>query len=620
MRFNHLDIPHTWRHEWTKYPEGYTILESLIRWVNQVNDMVGNLNDINERLDEFISQFDEELQETVIELLEIWKDNGIFNDLIESAVFGEFKERLDGFAISPLSYDGDVQATIIAAKENNYAISLGTIYPITSSLHDLHDIKLVGNGGLERDGVTFYAAPNDEQTNTIYVNSSIGNDSYDGLTPNYPVRTIKKALDIVANYARPVLTGQWVISLAAGTYASARLDEEVLSELPIRIEGEEVGGHPNVPNTYITEGAGVSKVGLLFKGRTNLHIKNIKLIGFNGTTSSAGISISYGCDLLTENVHTDGCYWGISAQMSNFHVPDGIHENNGFLPGASTGNGGAFRSLMLNRHHVGIQNAGTRTNTAIIRNNASGVFAQENSTGHVDWCTIEGNTDGVNLNVNSRANVDGCLLKNNVRAFRRTGGSHGYVSANTVFEGNKANLVGTSGSELTASRAIEGYDFSYTPSEGILKTVYVNEVIQNTNNEPYLTLVLKAPFWKNIVNSIIPMKKLEFTVYGQVINNTGDGGSGTKAMAMRLGGQSVSISMSITEQGTFKYTGTVTFIDENTQFLCIEGNTHLNANKQSMKKLNIDMSVDQELLLEAQTAQPLDSIRIDLVEIRTAGH
>jgi hypothetical protein len=91
--FDHLNIPNQWKHEWTKYPEGYTILEALISWVNQVNSMVDNQNDLSDKvttfrteLDDFINQFDDDLTQTVESTLSEWQQSGYLDVVIDAAL------------------------------------------------------------------------------------------------------------------------------------------------------------------------------------------------------------------------------------------------------------------------------------------------------------------------------------------------------------------------------------------------------------------------------------------------------------------------------------------------------------------------------------------------------
>lgn len=91
MKFKHLNVPSHWEHYWTRYPEGYTILEALISWVSQVDDMVDNVNDWNTYLDEFVKTFDKELQTTVFNILTDWDESGFLADIINEAT----NERID---------------------------------------------------------------------------------------------------------------------------------------------------------------------------------------------------------------------------------------------------------------------------------------------------------------------------------------------------------------------------------------------------------------------------------------------------------------------------------------------------------------------------------------------
>lgn len=96
MKFNHLNVPDQWQHYWTKYPEGYTIMEALISWVSQVDGMVDNVNDWNTYLEKFVEQFDTELQNTLIGVLNDWNDSGFLAELINEYT----NERIDDMELS----------------------------------------------------------------------------------------------------------------------------------------------------------------------------------------------------------------------------------------------------------------------------------------------------------------------------------------------------------------------------------------------------------------------------------------------------------------------------------------------------------------------------------------
>lgn len=86
MKFNHLNVPSHWEHYWTRYPEGYTILEALVSWVSQVDSMVDNVNTWNDYLDDFVSKFDKELQDNVVDILSDWQESGLLDIVINEAL------------------------------------------------------------------------------------------------------------------------------------------------------------------------------------------------------------------------------------------------------------------------------------------------------------------------------------------------------------------------------------------------------------------------------------------------------------------------------------------------------------------------------------------------------
>ena len=93
MYFNHLNYPAAWRAEYSKYPEGLSILESLMQWVRQVDDMVDShnanqttINGFGDRLDDFIAQYDTQLQSTLTSTLSAWQSSGFLDVVIDAAL------------------------------------------------------------------------------------------------------------------------------------------------------------------------------------------------------------------------------------------------------------------------------------------------------------------------------------------------------------------------------------------------------------------------------------------------------------------------------------------------------------------------------------------------------
>lgn len=88
-QFKHLRVPDHWQQYWTRYPEGYTILEALINWVSQVDKMVDNINDWNVFLDDFIERFDKRLAPEVISTLYKMVDDGTMATIINENILGK---------------------------------------------------------------------------------------------------------------------------------------------------------------------------------------------------------------------------------------------------------------------------------------------------------------------------------------------------------------------------------------------------------------------------------------------------------------------------------------------------------------------------------------------------
>lgn len=84
--FKHLNVPDHWQHYWSKYPHGYTIMEALISWVSQVDQMTDNLNSWNTYLDQFVSTFDTKLQGTVREMVQELYDSGKLAELTADVI------------------------------------------------------------------------------------------------------------------------------------------------------------------------------------------------------------------------------------------------------------------------------------------------------------------------------------------------------------------------------------------------------------------------------------------------------------------------------------------------------------------------------------------------------
>lgn len=101
-KFKKIMIPPQWREYWTAYPHGYTILEALVDWLSEFNEIVENVNDWNEYLDDFVKNFEFELQEEVQSTIRKWQETGLLDDIINNALnirLDDVEETLNNFKV-----------------------------------------------------------------------------------------------------------------------------------------------------------------------------------------------------------------------------------------------------------------------------------------------------------------------------------------------------------------------------------------------------------------------------------------------------------------------------------------------------------------------------------------
>jgi hypothetical protein len=343
----------------------------------------------------------------------------------------------------------------------------------------------------------------------------------------------------------------------------------------------------------------------------------LKITGFNGSSSSAGLKATNGAEITTSNVHTDSCYWGVSGEgRSKITIPDGIHNNDGYLS-AGGGTGAGIRSLQLTNHAIGIQNNGNQINTAIFQNCYQGVFIQEGSTGHVDWCTIQDCNTGIVARVNARANCDGTVFKRNGSDIRREGGNV-YVSSNVVFgtgaDESTNKIVNISG-DLTNNTMLSGKELSNATIEKSFDTQYVNQTVATITNSVVYTTTLKAPLWRGTPTSNVPMKRLFFRIFGTL-----NGANSNKRINVRLGSALLGVTYAAADNGTFVADGYIYFTGPDTQFLFMKSSRHLGTSpKQSKINGTNVMTSDVNLTIEAQVDNAADNVVIEMIELGLGG-
>lgn len=452
------------------------------------------------------------------------------------------------------------------------------------------------------------------ENTTYYVNPTTGSDTNDG-SSGAPFATVGKAVELAEGVAQRRATAV-TINLAAGTYAERVVFSDYTSQaLNVTIAGPDVGGHPNVPTAVFTEGGSASAVAILSRNRNlRLTVKDVKFVGYRGTTSSSGVTVLTS-HLWAVNVHASQCFYALSSQNGAIDVKGGIFDDCGRLPD-TTGSGAAIRSLMLNRHSIGTQNAGSLALGPVFTSNRAGVWAQESSTGHVDWCTFEDNERGVLLRVSSRANADGSSFKRNFHAILADSNSHAFVSSNVTMgtgaDANSNTVTLLSGAESTSTAYIGSVDVSQSRTEQAVWGTYAAQTLTGTTAETdFLNRTLKAPHWNDYAVANYPPKRLRVRLVGTLTGTVG-----TKTIRLRVGTAQAGAVFSTSETGVFVLEGWCYFASPTRQVLTITTTRHLSASSRLANAVAaLDMTADQTVRVTGALGDASDTVTVDVVEM-----
>lgn len=446
---------------------------------------------------------------------------------------------------------------------------------------------------------------------TVYVNPVTGDDTRTGLTTGDALRTVSEAIRRAEHDAGSADTA-WVVNLANGVYTE-RVTASAFTPFAINltIQGAEIA-HPATPLAVFTEGVGASAAAMKFENpRLDVTVKYVKFTGYNGTSSSAGINSSQG-RLYTVNVHAEQCFYGVSSVRGQLDVKGGVFTNNGRLANG-TGNGAGIRSLMLNRHSIGTQGAGNLGLGPVFTGNRYGVFAQENSTGHIDWCTFNDNESAIVLRSNARGNLDGCAFARNLTDIFADSNAHAFIPSNVVFGAgaDKSNQTTyfTGGARATTGRAINGVEMAYARGCDAVYGVY--DVQDVTGTAFVLDRTLGAQWWNDSIRSSgTAPKRLKVRAVGTLTGVTD-----VTRLILRLGTKTSTITFSATETGTFVYESEILFVSPTRQIITSEAYRHLSDNVRNVvSTTNQDMSTETRLTLEASVTAG-DTVSLEYVEL-----
>ena len=188
MKFNHLNIPESWKQYFTKYPNGLSLLEALVQWTSYVNDMIDVLNTLIANNQAFIDHIvikvtgKSLVDDTEIAKLATIEENAEANNISDANASG----LTDGNVTTLHKHSG---SNITNTPSGNISATTvqGAINELdTEKANKLFATNLVTNGGFS-NGTTGFSS---EQSTLAIVNgegeitsNTVGGTAY-GLTVN----------------------------------------------------------------------------------------------------------------------------------------------------------------------------------------------------------------------------------------------------------------------------------------------------------------------------------------------------------------------------------------------------------------------------------------------------
>lgn len=172
--YNHLNIPDQWNEYFSKYPNGYTILEAVINWAGQVNDMVDTLNNTEDYVNNFMTTFDTDLDTTTQNILTQWENDGTLGLLLSNSVSSKLSHWVtvtdyisDGETDDTSAFQSAVDNCVVNSTLTNTELPVnkalsGTVfvpsgqYTITSEIDSKNNyITFVLQNGAEITGIDY---------------------------------------------------------------------------------------------------------------------------------------------------------------------------------------------------------------------------------------------------------------------------------------------------------------------------------------------------------------------------------------------------------------------------------------------------------------------------------
>lgn len=440
-----------------------------------------------------------------------------------------------------------VAALAYAKATSKFMFVPNGTYKATANIPYLQDpdVILFGPGVIARGSDTFPIHQTPDTVNKIYVDVVNGNDANDGLTMAVAIKTVARLFAVLPKYG-PTLEGTWYGILASGTYPEVtEYPRGMRSRNLFRLQAAtSPGASPAVP-TVVFNGTGKgNSPAIEFDRDARCEIKDIKFTNYTGPAVSAQ---NY-CLISGRNVHATNCGTSASAPyeiqtFSDIFVSGGLYNDTsatvyagliralfhcrwsiGYYYDDATGNSVADGSLALGPQVTGTGGYGR------------GIYAAENTRGHVDHASINGFTKGVEITVTSRIHIDDCDFKNYATAIEVDVGC-GFFGTGNTFDGSGKPIV----------LAPFAYDSVRIPGDA--KSEYVKSSIVAWTLTGGTSLTSMGVIYAFDGKEFLPGDYIEVEVVG-----TFTGTAGTKNLSLRYGANLItgaSINFAAAASGSF---------------------------------------------------------------------
>lgn len=363
----------------------------------------------------------------------------------------EYTGAPDGVTNNQAGIEAAVQAAKLAGGELWWPA--GT-YVSNSSIPDFWLVKHTGPGVLDVGTGTYYFTQV-SQTNNLYL-STTGSDSNDGLSVSRPRATLDGLNSLLVSVG-PVLPGTWKINLAAGTYSQVdyTFPPGLRSLNPVYFSGP-LSVHPATP-TAVIDGGGAGVFGMQLKRDCAVYLTDLVIQNFT-TYGVVGQDFSTLYGLRT---HVKGVPKGPAVKLQQGR----LYYTDGQVSGSQIG-----FSLISGTTFTITGSSGVPGEGCIIKDNTqSGVQAQEQSSGHIDYCMVQNNPVGLQCVQRSRVHAMSTTITGSVTAGVRCFGASDWLNNGCTLTSNDTNELFYTGS-IEADQYINNKALSLRPIDATYVT------------------------------------------------------------------------------------------------------------------------------------------------------